>query len=462
MSINQPINMANALVEYDPLTQSDVPGIGRKYVPMPDRQRTNYILAQARTRTIAVVSLMGIIVATLMLAWLTVPAYYWGSLEFKDIPCTIEDLGISYRGCDPEYSEAGDLKAPALPANVRGVTSYRECSTLGGMTQNKKSTWTRGQCTEEGNNLFEQFTGRTFRPFGRKAEIAKSRVRRLLNHSRSRVGTRQPKCEGTYLSWALVSLPGNPAEKRCAYRYGAEAASFDPLRSSMKFIERLPVTHGSHTCRVMAAGNDNCIVALQKMSTMIMMTEAITDSDSILVLMIPIIVIGGVISLITICCRYAMETHKRYSEYSMRRTASIDFDAEETVRIFLQARRSGEQLSFENLDNLIDDEVEYHIGGATSITGMNIFDVNQYQGHGKTAFSRFCQRFVLDVRSKEMNTITRGNVVFHYSFYPWSRLKSIYLKTTFKVEHGKIVRMYIDARWWAFKDDDHWWAIQKI
>jgi len=459
MSINQSINMSHTLTEdYDSLTRSY--SHEYKYPSMSDRQRTNYILAQARTRTIFVVSLMGIIVATLMFAWLTVPAYYWGSLEFKDIPCTIEDSGISYRGCDPEYSQTGDLKAPVLPPNDHGVTSYRECSTSGGMPQKKESTWTRGQCTEEGNNLFEQFTGRTFRPYGRNVETARSRVRRLLNHSRFRV-TRQPKCEGTYLSWALVSLPGSPEKRRCAYRYGAEAASFDPLRSSMKFIDRLPVTHGSHTCRAMAtSANDNCIVALQKMSTLIMMTEAITDSDSILVLMIPIIVIGGVLSLISICCRYAMETHKRYSEYSLRTAASMDFDAEETVRIFLQARRSGEQLSFENLDNLIDDEVEYHIGGAGSITRMNIFDVNQYQGHGKTAFIRFCERFVLDVRSTEMNTITKGNVVFHYSFYPWSRLKSIYLKTTFKVEHGKIARMYIEARWWAFKGDDHWWALQ--
>lgn len=444
---------------YDKLTNTHSPPY--KYQHLSAEERTMYILSQARTRTVCVVSVLGILLAMGMFAWLTIPAYYWGSLEFKDVPCKIDDVGISYRGCEPNYGTDGNLVAPELPQSAHGVVAYRECATTGGMAQAEGSTWKRDKCTEEGNDLFAQFTGRTFHPFGRKKVIQTAQAKsRLLSHSGFRSKRREPQCEGTFLAWSLVSFPESPKnEPRCAYRYGAEAASFDPLRSSARFIDRLPIVGSSHTCRVMeTSAKNDCIVALQTMTTLIMMEEAITDSDSILILMMPIIFIACVLSLFTIFCRYAVETRKRFSDIIDYNMTSMDFNPEERVAMFLNARRSEEPMTFDTLDVLVDDAVEYHIVGARSIIGANIFDLDQYEGYGKIAFSRLCERLQADVKSKDIKTITKGNVVFHYSSYPWSAVKSIYLKTTFKMERGRIIRMYIEAQWWSFKEEDHWWA----
>jgi len=406
-----------------------------------------------------VVSVMGILLVIGMFCWLTVPAYYWGSLEFKDVPCQIDDVGISYRLCEPKYGDDGNLDAPEMPPNAHEVAGYRECATTGGVPQAEGSTWKRDKCTEDGNELFEFYTGRTFHPYGRIATVQAAQAKtRLLSHSGFRSQRREPKCEGTYLAWSLVSFPKDPMRKpRCAFRYGAEAASFDPLRASARFVDRLPAIGSSHTCRVMeTSAKNDCIVALQKMTTLIMMEEAVTDSDSILILMMPVIFVACVISFLYICCRYALHTHKRFSEIVDYNMTSMDFNPEERVEMFLNARRSEEPMGYETLDILVDDAVEYHIVGARSIIGANLFDLDQYEGYGKMAFHRLCDRLQADVHSTEMKTVTKGNVVFHYSSYAWTAMKSIYLKTTFKVERGRIIRMYIEAQWWAFKEEEFW------
>lgn len=202
----------------------------------------------------------------------------WRDQRWQQLACTVEDVGVAYRGnCDTDVELA-----------MTQFTSFKECRGPSETVHNEaveRKSWdamAAGRCAEHGDRDFWYDTGHTGGEEESPEELEEEEEeewrhgRRLfapplerklfgpLTQSIERI-----RCHNAYLLWAAVQVPllnaSLPSSHGCAFEYGASAPSVSDdwagVRAMMDTLQAAYQRRDSIACWVL--DDDACVVAFR-------------------------------------------------------------------------------------------------------------------------------------------------------------------------------------------------------
>eukprot|EP00397_Hematodinium_sp_SG-2012_P021573 GEMP01022298.1.p1 GENE.GEMP01022298.1~~GEMP01022298.1.p1 ORF type:complete len:267 (+),score=30.17 GEMP01022298.1:476-1276(+) len=254
-----------------------------------------------------------------------------------------------------------------------------------------------------------------------------------------------------YIAWALVSHINNlPLKTRCAYRYGAEAGSFDTFSGAVASLSNLPACGDMHTCHIMASDtNQKCVVAFESVGLFSLLWHSIVSAFSLasgwfIFLAAIVFIISFPILLFLCCCLQPRETNQGYARVMPQ---EIHLEPEEVVRTFIGERQNTGGTSFDVLQMTVDENIEYVVTASAGLNLFSILGIGPCRGRGKPAYAELLSHYRADIQAESTKTVRVGRNVIHYATYKWTGLKYVYLKTMYRVERSKITYMKMEATW---------------